>query len=191
MAGRLQREWDEFVGPGASAVDTTLTLTLGVLGGAVAPTLARAKVGRSSALILRAMALDLWGGAWVNNTRTCAQWYERPGQTDADHLKFAALHLHPIALAVLDRRQPRRVRWALANYAYLVVATAAIRAFPRRRRVLGLVLTLAGLGLDSTLGSSRAAPWFASVFYTKLLLGHASAALWSDSALSGEGFTAT
>jgi hypothetical protein len=33
------------------------------------------------------------------------------------------------------------------------------------------------------LGPSRTAPWFAPVYYAKLLLGHASAALWPDNAL--------
>lgn len=176
MLWRLRTEWDEFVGPEATATDNTITLALGILGAITAPN-----------LMLRVMAADLWGGAWANNTKACARWYERPAQTDGDHLRFAALHAHPALLAWMDRAEPRRVRawaWASAHYGYLMASTLAIRRSPRRRRVLGATLTAGGVLLDAAMGPSRAAPWFAPVYYTKLLLGHASAALWPDSALT-------
>ena len=81
-----------------------------------------------------------------------------------------------------QRRVPGWV-WASAHYGYLMASTVAIRRLPRRRRMLGATLTAGGVLLDATLGPSRAAPWFAPVFYSKLLLGHASSALWPDSAL--------
>jgi hypothetical protein len=174
---RLRRAWDEFVGPEATAVDNTIALSLGALGAVTAPT-----------PILRIGAADLWGGVWANNTRACARWYARPGQTDADYLKFAAMHIHPFVLAWADRGQRRRVPgwlWASAHYGYLMASTVAIRRFGKRRRLLGATLTAGGIALDAALGPSRAARWFAPVFYSKLLLGHASAALWPDSALRG------
>lgn len=171
----LKRAWGEFVGPEATAVDTTMALSFGAIGAVIAPT-----------PILRLAAADLWGGVWANNTRACARWYARPGQTDADYLKFATMHVHPGALAWTDRTQQRRVPgwlWASAHYGYLLASTMAIRRLPHRRRMLGATLTAGGVALDTTLGPSRSAPWFAPVFYSKLLLGHASSALWPDSAL--------
>jgi hypothetical protein len=38
-------------------------------------------------------------------------------------------------------------------------------------------------GGDTPPPPSTAAPWFAPVYYSKLLLGHASSALWPDSTL--------
>ncbi|MEV6279852.1 hypothetical protein [Nocardia sp. NPDC051832] len=184
----IRSAWSSLVGPGATPTNTAITLGLATVGTVAAPNLANTwNSTRSESLTLRLMAFDLWGGAWVNNTKTCARWYERPGQTDTDHLLFAALHLHPIAVAWLDRREPRRLPgwlWAGAHYGYLLAATFAIRRAGPHRRALGPVLTLAGLALDRAAGPSRAAPWFAPVFYTKLLLGHASAALWPDEALT-------
>ena len=122
----------------------------------------------------------------ANNTKACARWYGRPGQTDAEYLKFAALHVHPAVLARADRAEQRRVPgwvWASAHYGYLMASTVAIRRLPRRRRVLGATLTAGGVLLDVVIGPSRAAPWFAPVYYSKLLLGHASSASWPDSAL--------
>jgi hypothetical protein len=34
-----------------------------------------------------------------NNAKACARSYARPSQTDADYLKFAAMHIHPGVLA--------------------------------------------------------------------------------------------
>jgi hypothetical protein len=186
---RLRKEWNEFVGPEATATDNTITMTLGLLGAIAAPnaTSARRRTAMVDNLLLRALAMDLWGGAWANNTEACARWYERPGQTDADHLEFAALHAHPVVLAWMDRAERRRFPtwvWATARYGFLMASTVAIRRLPRRRRALGAALTAAGISLDAALGPSRAAPWFAPVYYSKLLLGHASAALWPDRALT-------
>jgi len=183
--GRLRTAWDELVGPEATAVDNTLTLGTGLAGLIVAPSLTPAAqaLPLGEAGLLRILAADLWGGVVANNTRACARWYERPGQTDADHLRFAAAHLHPVLVALLDRRAPgARVPgavWALSHYGYLMLATALIRrARGRRRRVAAAALTLGGIGLDRVLGPAAVAPWFGPVYYAKLLLGHAGAALW-------------
>ena len=119
----------------------------------------------------------------ANNTRACARWYERPGQGDAEHLRFAAAHLHPVLVAWLDRRHPGLRRpgwaWAAAHYGYLMLATAALRRLDGdHRRAAAVVLTLVGALLDVPLGRARVAPWFGTVFYTKLLFGHAGTALW-------------
>ena len=188
--GRLRTEWDEFVGPEATAVENTLTLGTGLAGLVVAPSLTAAAraLPVGEALLLRLLAADLWGGVVANNTLACARWYERPGQTDADHLRFAAAHLHPLLVAVLDRRAPGArgpggVR-AVARYGYLLLATALVRRAAGRRRLAAVVLTLGGVVLDRALGPARVAPWFGPVYYGKLLLGHAGAGLWSSPALA-------
>jgi hypothetical protein len=182
---RLRTAWDEFVGPEATALDNTLTLGAGLAGLVFAPTLTPAAraLPWGEAALLRVLAADLWGGVVANNTRACARWYERPGQTDADHLRFAAAHLHPLLVAVLDRRAPEgrtpRGAAAVARYGYLLLATVLIRrARGRRRQVAAVALTLAGIGLDAGLGRAAVAPWFGPVYYAKLLLGHAGTALW-------------
>jgi hypothetical protein len=182
---RLRTAWDEFVGPEATAVDNSLTLGAGLAGLVVAPSLTPAAraLPRGEAVLLRILAADLWGGVVANNTRACARWYERSGQTDAHHLRFAAAHLHPLLVAVLDRRAPgapvRRGVAAVARYGYLMLATVVIRrARGQHRRLAAVALTLGGIVLGSALGPAAVAPWFGPVYYAKLLLGHAGAALW-------------
>lgn len=181
----IRRRWHAFVGPEATGADNTIMLTLAAVGGLAAHRLSRHDLSRTEGVVLDGLAGDLWGGAWANNTRACARWYERPGQTGRDHLIFAAAHLHPLACAWIDRHdRTGSAVWAAAHYGYLLAATTLVRAFPRHRRLLGVLTTVGGVALDRALGSSGAAPWFAPVFYTKLLLGHASAARWSDAELT-------
>lgn len=190
MIGGLRKGWYDLVGPETTPAGSAIALGLGVLGVAAAPALARPLLPAGRRVALALMAADLWGGAWVNNTRACARWYERAGQTDGDHLRFAAAHLHPVAVAWLDSGQTHRVPppvWAGAHYAYLMAATVAIRRAGRGRRALGVAATIGGVVLDRALGPSAAAPWFAPVFYAKLLSGHAAAALWSRDALAQPG----
>lgn len=187
LSTRLRREWDEFVGPEATRTNTVVTLGGSAAALFVAPWMAtRRGAGRGGTALVALLAVDLAGGVYVNNTRACARWYERTGQGASQHLRFAAWHVHPVAVAYVDSavdRQPHPLRWASAHYAYVMLATAAIRAVPKRRRLLGVTLTAGGLALDSVLGKSSTAPWFAWMYYPKLLMGHAAAALWSDAAL--------
>jgi hypothetical protein len=186
LTAKMRRAWGEFVGPEATPVNHVVTAAATVAGAVVAPLVARRRgAGAARAATACLLAVDLAGGAYVNNTRACARWYERPGQGEAEHLTFAALHVHPAAVAWLDRGDARGRRvpgpvWAAAHYAYLMGATVALRRLPSRRRPLGFALTVGGLALDVALGPSRAAPWFAWTYYPKLLMGHAAAALWSD-----------
>jgi hypothetical protein len=183
--GWLRKQWNDFVGPESTTADTAITLTLAASGALGAHRLARHRLTTASELVLDGLAGDLWGGAWANNTRACTRWYERRGQTDRDHVKFAAVHMHPFVIAWMDH--PQRARawvWAAAHYGHLLAATTLIRRQPRHRRVLGVVATAGGVALDRMVGPSSAAPWFAPVFYVKLLIGHASAARWPDEVLS-------
>ncbi|TFV55666.1 hypothetical protein E4P42_22125 [Mycobacterium sp. PS03-16] len=187
MSGRLSRAWFDLVGPETTPAGSAVALGLGALGVAAAPAVAGRPLSPGRKVALALMAADLWGGAWVNNTRACARWYGRAGQTDGDHLRFAAAHLHPVAVAWLDNAGPQRVPasvWAGAHYVYLMAATVVIRRAGRGRRALGVLATVGGIALDRALGPSAAAPWFAPVFYAKLLSGHAAAALWSREALA-------
>ena len=178
--GGLLGLWDRFVGPGASAVENTGTLALGLAGALLGPAARRRAVrgpGRATgeAAILRLLAADLWGGAWCNNTAAAARWYGRPGQGPAQHLGFATAHVHPFVLARLDGG--RRWGWAASQYGYLLLATALVSRGSRRgQRVLGVLTAVGGVLLDRRLGSSPSAPWFAPVFYSKLLAGHAAGA---------------
>lgn len=62
----------------------------------------------------------------------------------------------------------------------MLASAAVITTSPRRRRLLlAGAATGVGLCLDHLLGSSTAAPWFAPVYYTKLLIGHAAGSLWN------------
>ncbi len=174
----LPGTWDRIAGPGAGAVENTGSLGLGLAGVVLAPALAP-PTARGRAAVLRLLALDLWGGAWCNNTAAAARWYHRDGQGAAQHLVFSAGHVHPVVLAWLDGDAHRhRLRWALALYGYLLIATAVVCAAGDRRvrRALGVVTTVGGVLLDRGLGPSVAAPWFAPVFFAKLLAGHAAGA---------------
>lgn len=179
--------WDRLAGPGA-----TVTENVGTIGLAAAGTfLARRSTSRAPAsraastgsgrLSVLLMAVDLWGGAWCNNTPSAARWYERDGQGPCDHLAFAAAHVHPFVLAWLDRGRHRPRRWwvwGAAHYGYQLLATAAVvtRRGPCSRRMVGIVATAAALALDRSLGRSPSAPWFAPVYHLKLLAGHAAGA---------------
>lgn len=191
VVARARRRWAEFVGPEATRTDDVLTAAAAVLGAAVAPLIARRRGGDATdALMAGLLAGDLAGGAYVNNTRACARWYERGGQGPAQHLVFAGLHLHPAAVAWMDRGAGRRVpgpSWALAHYAYVLTSSGVVQRFRGHRRWLGVLLTLGGIALDRTIGPSRTAPWFAWTYYPKLLLGHAGASLWSDEDLDAAG----
>lgn len=185
----LRRAWGEFVGPEATPANNVLTAVTTVVGAVAAALVARARRASPPRVgVASLLAVDLAGGAYVNNTRACARWYERPGQGFGAHVSFAALHVHPVVVAWLDAESPgRRVHpasWAAAHYAYLMASTVVIRRYPARRRALGVALTVGGLALDGALGPSPRAPWFAWAYYPKLLLGHASAALWSDEDLA-------
>jgi hypothetical protein len=193
IGSTLRHAWGEFVGPEATPANHVLTALTTLVGAVAAPAVARARgAGPRRAVAACLLAIDLAGGAYVNNTRACARWYERPGQGDGTHDAFAALHVHPAAVAWLDAgtaghggRREHPAAWAAAQYGYLMAATVVVRRNPARRRVLGVALTAGGLVLDAALGPSRVAPWFAWTYYPKLVLGHASAALWSDEDLAG------
>ena len=179
-------KWDRFVGPGATTVENVGTVALGVAGAVLAPRLKRntahpagGAFERLPTLLVQLMAADLWGGAWCNNT-PAAHWYQRPGQGSGQHLLFAAAHVHPLLLATLDRKYGERASswwWAAAHYTYLITTTALVaRGGRRRRRLLGLTTAAGGVVLDRLLGASFSAPWFAPVYYAKLLAGHAAGA---------------
>lgn len=178
--------WDRFVGPGATRVENVGTVGLALAGAVLAPHLKRhiplplnPTTDHGARLTLRVMAVDLWGGAWCNNTPAAARWYGRDGQGLTQHLAFAAAHVHPFVLAGLERgyqRTPWWV-WGAAHYSYLILATTLIRRGGRStRRGLGLLATSGGVLLDRFLGVSPSAPWFSPVYYTKLLAGHVAGA---------------
>ena len=179
----LLRSWDGIAGPGAGAVENAGSIGWGLVGAVLAPRLSRprARPGRGTAadVVLRLLALDLWGGAWCNNTPAAARWYHREGHGPRRRLLFCAAHLHPFVVAGLDGRRGGRSRWARAGveYGYVLLAAVAVERVPRRaRRAAGVLATAGGVVLDRALGPSPAAPWFAPVHCAKLLAGHAAGA---------------
>lgn len=179
--------WDRFAGPSASRTDSTVTFAVAVAGAVWGGKGLgdRATVGR--ALLMRAMAIDLWGGACVNNTRSCVRWYERPGQGFGEHMAFAAAHvLHPAVIVAVDHNAGTRsgmsaARWTLTHYGWMVVSAALItRAHRRSRLPVALAASAAGVLLDRVLEPSAAARWFAPIYYSKLLIGHAAGSIWNS-----------
>ncbi|MGE2727940.1 hypothetical protein ACQI4F_00530 [Mycolicibacterium vaccae] len=186
--GVLRRGWLEFVGPETRPAGTATILALAGLGGVAAVRRARSRrLSAPKTVLLAVCAVDLWGGAWANNTAACARWYERAGQTDADYLRFALIHLHPLVLAWIDGASRRGWWQAGARYGYLLAATALIRRFRAHRRPLGWALTVGGIALDAASQPYPSARWFGPVFYLKLLAGHAAAARWPDEVLRAGG----
>lgn len=182
--GSVRRGWAGFVGPEATRANNAVAIgaaAAGLVGAAGWAAHRGARVG--SAATVAVMAADLVGGAYVNNTRASVRWYERAGQGAAEHLRFAALHVHPVLIGWTDHRIGARehvAAWALTQYGYMMLSTGVIRALPSHRRTLGVVLTGGGIVLDRALGSSAVAPWFAWTYYPKLLVGHAAGSLWPD-----------
>jgi hypothetical protein len=178
--------WSRIVGPSATRTENAGTLGLALLGGAVAPALSRhgrppSDGERPAVLTLSLLAVDLWGGAWCNNTPAAARWYHREGQGRSQHIRFAVAHLHPFLIAWLDRDRDTtgrsRLVWALSLYGYLVGSTVVVASLDRRaQRVAAVTTTVGGILLDRLLGPSTRAPWFAPVFFVKLLTGHAGGA---------------
>ena len=180
----LLGHWDRFVGPGASRAENAGTFALVAAGALAGDAWHREAPGGRRALV-KALAVDLWGGAWVNNTRASVEWYERTGQGVREHLGFAAVHaLHPALVARFDADRGARgagsaARWALSHYALMLASTAVITTSARRARLpLATAATAAGVAADRHLGPSTTAPWFAPIYYAKLLIGHAAGSVW-------------
>jgi hypothetical protein len=184
--------WADFVGPEATRTNTSIALGSGAAALVGAAALAKRRgAGGVWTTVMAVMAADLVGGVYVNNTRASIRWYERAGQGNSEHFKFAAFHGHPVLVSLADRQIGARENvagWALAQYGYMMLSTAVIRHCPTHRRSLGVALTAGGLVLDRALGSSTVAPWFACTYYPKLLMGHAAGSLRPDDDLNVDVF---
>jgi hypothetical protein len=63
----------------------------------------------------------------------------------------------------------------LAHYTLMMAGTVIITTAPRAVPLpIAAVLSVGGLVLDHLVAHSPAAPWFAPVYYTKLLIAHAA-----------------
>lgn len=167
--------WDRFVGPGTAALEDAGTAATAALGAAVgltsrAPDRTWGPLQRGVAVLFGA---DLFGGAWVNATPAATRWYHGRGQGPREMLAFSALHLHPFVVAALYR--DRDWSFALGNYVFLLVATAATASTPApSRRAVAVALTCAAAWLNTAVW--RPTPglgWFAPVYFLKLLVAHA------------------
>lgn len=177
--------WDRLVGPGSSALENLGTVGLFIIGALAGDSSVKFRAHSIHRLVLRLATADLLAGAWTNNCPSTVAWYQRPGQGLPEHLGFAALHLvHPMAVAYVDhagglRTAQSAARWALGHYAWMLTSSAIVVAAPRRPRLaIAAAATTVGLILDRCFGRSDVAPWFAPLYYGKLVLGHAAGSIW-------------
>ena len=164
----------EFVGPEATAAENTLTLSSGLAGLIVAPSLTAAAralpLGEAALLRRRTLRARPVGVASGRTTDACPCTLQPRAP--------ASRSVHRLDRRTPGARVPGLV-WAGSHYGYLMLATALVRrSTGQRRRLAAVALTLGGIVLDRALGSAAVAPWFGPVYYAKLLLGHAGAALW-------------
>jgi hypothetical protein len=116
----VKRGWSDLAGPEATVANTSTALgsaAVGLVGAAAWAK--RRRAGWDWTTIMAAMAADLVGGVYVNNTRASVRWYERAGQGKSEHFKFAALHVHPVVVSLADHRIGARENvagWTLAQY---------------------------------------------------------------------------
>jgi hypothetical protein len=169
--------WDKIVGPGASATETVVTLTAMT---ASVPLAWYAVVRDGSPhwqwwtwIIVLVLASDLGGGLVSNALPATKRWYHRPGSTAMQHLGFAALHVHPFALAWLAPDQVNWT-WALLLYLWMLVSCGVLLLVPRPVRLaIAFALTATGVVV-----SSRWVPvasplgWVSCVLLLKVLAGH-------------------
>ena len=178
----------EFVGPEASVAENTGSLASAAAGTVAAPLLDAGRPrGRKRH---RRPVVDRHGHlGWSLGEQhpVVRAGTNVPARGTREHLHFAALHVHPFAIAAYDRGLRERTSpmlWAGLTYGYyMMAATVTIRRFPEHRRALGVLTTLGAVALDRKARPSP--PRAGSHRHSRrgCCSGHASAALWSDTAL--------
>ena len=168
--------WDSFIGPGATAAENMLILTVSIAG-AILLLIYNANRQLNwtplQVALVALLALDLLGGVVANATTATKRWYHRPGQTNRNHLGFVAVHfIHPLLVALLFRATD----WGYfaVTYAFLMAAAVVIMRVPLYlQRPVAFSMYLGGVALGLYVFTpSLGLEWFLPVFYLKLLVGH-------------------
>lgn len=168
--------WDRFVGPGTTPTENGLILTsaivgtVGVIGYAIVNDLGWSLV---QLLVIGLVALDLFGGAVANATRTTARWYHRDGQTAWHHLGFVALHVvHPLLIMAFFR--PGDWAFVIVVYGYLMLAAVGVVAAPDslKRPVAAVMMLVAFVVVPWMIVPTSGQSWFVPVLAYKLIVGH-------------------
>lgn len=172
----LLGSWDRFVGPGATATENILILSVPI----VAVVLLLVYVTQKpvtwtplQTVLAALLALDMAGGVVANATSAAKRWYHRPGQTARHHLAFVAVHAVQLLIVSLAFRDADWDYFAI-TYGYLMVAAFVIVCVPLYlRRSLALLLYMVALGLQVYIFIPMPGlEWFLPVFYLKLLVSH-------------------
>lgn len=167
---------DRFIGPGATASELALQLSVpfvavvGVVSYAVAQSVDWTAMQYVIAGIL---AFDLVGGVITNATSSAKRWYHRPEQTKRSHLAFVSVHLAHLSLVSLVF-QGWQWGWVATAGAYLIAGSVVVlRAQQYLQRPISLLVFSGALMLDQyILSAPPGLEWFLPLFYLKLLVSH-------------------
>lgn len=131
-------------------------------------------------LLMLALALDVAGGVPANNLATAKRLYHSTVTTHLptshrllrSHIGFSALHLHPLAVAlVID---DATWQWATAWYLTSLVGTAAVVAAPLYLcRPLAAAIATVTIFAAPMLQSPAGLGWLGPVLVLKLVAAHA------------------
>lgn len=172
--GRIARWLDvRLLAPEATTAERLVCYGSAVVGAAVAVVLGvRQQVGALALVVIGLVAFDLIGGAVVNATTAAKRWWHRPGRTAKHHLRFVAVHVQPLLLALVvpgfGWLDAAAVYGAALGGAAVVVVAPSRLARPAAFAVTVLAVTL----LTSLVSIPMVVGWFAPVLLIKLLLAH-------------------
>lgn len=123
-------------------------------------------------ILIGVLAFDIAGGVITNATSSAKRWYHRTSQTFWHHYAFISLHL--LHLGVVAYFFEAGMVWFLWNSIFLLLASALILLVPlylQRPVSLALYGFILIIILYNESGTP-AMPWFAPLFYLKLLVSH-------------------
>ena len=172
----LLKQWDTFIGPGATTAELWLILMPAFLFAIFVPYTAKMNnLGWTTTqmIIAALLAGDIIGGVITNATATAKRWYHRPGQGFKEHLLFTAVHVAQLFFVGWFFRDGD---WSyiFVTYGYLIIAGISILKTPHYlQRPVACLFFMGGLfihiyGFPPTAGMA----WFLPAFYLKLLISH-------------------
>ena len=168
--------WDRFVGPGATAAETGLSMVAAAAAGVLASLSLRRKEPGYPAWKLALAGLisaDLAGGEFTNSSSSGKRWYHREGVGFKRHLAFNAVHAAQILL--VSRFYPS-MNWRYFGVAYgqLMASTVAVGVTPLylRRPVAFCMVCASVLTNGYFVDAPEGFEWFMPVLFLKLVAGH-------------------
>ena len=161
------------VAPKATRSESLTVYTTALAGAALATVLMLSTdLPLMATVVVALLALDLFGGAVVNATRSAKRRFHGPDRSARHHLGFVAAHIQPFVLALVVPDFTWTV--AAAVYAMALASATVIAITPAvLRRAIAFALTALGLLIvTSLLTAPGELTWFAPVLLVKLLLSH-------------------